>query len=163
MPDQHRMSGNRWTPRVHERAAELLTALQGDVPRTAAALRTELGADVPRVTLKRWRDQAHQIDGVPSVAALSDRALRLLSGEMSRLENAPPSKLDLDRLAKVAGMLKTVDGLSRSSRTAAKARTLADLNGSEATEEEAVALKRNDPVALQIATDDGDDQPQSTL
>jgi hypothetical protein len=125
-------------PRVHARAAELLSELQGDVPQTAQILRAELGADVPRVTLKRWRDTAHRSDAVPTVGAISDRALRLLSGEMTRLERLPSSKLDLERLSKVATTLKTLDGLKDSRRAAVKPRTLEDLNGSDRGEGEAV-------------------------
>lgn len=139
-PGPHRLSGNRWTPTVKERASDLLADLMGDVPRVARALRDELGVDVPHPTLKRWRDEAHRSNAVPSVAGITDRALRLLAGEMTRLEALPSSKLDLERLGKVATTLKTLDGLTRSSRSAGKARTLADLNGAEATEAETVPL-----------------------
>jgi hypothetical protein len=137
-PGPHRLSGNRWTPAVRERASDLLADLLGDVPRVARALREELGADVPHPTLKRWRDEAHRSNAVPSVAGISDRALRLLAGEMTRLEALPSSKLDLERLGKVASTLKTLDGLTRSSRSAPRARTLADLNGAEMPGAEAV-------------------------
>jgi hypothetical protein len=97
----------------------------GDLRAVRRRLETEHRLSVPNTTLRLWV-RRRAVPTAPSVQTISERALALLSSEMSRLERSS-AKLDLDRLGKVAQTLKTLDGLSRK-QAAPGLKTLSDLS-----------------------------------
>jgi hypothetical protein len=100
-------------------------------PAVRRRLISELGVDVPQVTVSRWVRMARLTAPPPTLQNVSDRALRLVSSEIKRLEAQPLVKLDLDRLQKATAILKMIQGLQPPKRNVQGPRTLADLNGSE--------------------------------
>jgi hypothetical protein len=111
---------------------------------SAAQIRRWLAAEheaaVPMETVSRWVRLARAELEPQSIGDLSDRILSLLAADLRRIQAQPVAKLDLDRLAKVAATLKSLDGLKRKGPAAAKLKTLSDLNDSEAEEPKAFPL-----------------------
>jgi hypothetical protein len=91
-----------------------------------ADLKTELGEMVPIATVSRWMLRSSRGSEGPTISELADRTIRLLSQEMTRLERSN-TRPDLDRMAKVAQILRTLDGL-KTVKTDRARRTLSDLD-----------------------------------
>jgi hypothetical protein len=100
-------------------------------------LRTEHGVDVPLPTVRRWvREGAEPLEP-PTSTELSERVQSIIASELRRIERQ--ARPDLERLARCAQILKTVESARQAPKR--KARSLADLNGpSEATEAGTVRL-----------------------
>lgn len=111
---------------------------------SAAQIRRWLAAEheaaVPMETVSRWVRLARAELEPQSIGDLSDRILSLLAADLRRIEAQPVAKLDLDRLAKVAATLKSLDGLKSKRGAAPKVKTLSDLSDTEGEEPEAFSL-----------------------
>jgi len=130
--------GRSWLPSVRALAERLADEEHGNARAVRRRLESEHGLSVPQSTVTQWT-RRRPVSAPPTAGSIADRAHRLLSLEMDRLERSS-AKLDLDRLAKVAATLKTLQGVGRS-QGGAKQRTLEDLSaGEQSTEgEQAVA------------------------
>jgi hypothetical protein len=85
----------------------------------------------PQPTVNAWVRADRATMPPPSIGAVADRVLRLASSELGRLEQQHPSKLDLERVGKVAQILKTLQGLGTGKRGSEPTRTLQDLSSEE--------------------------------
>jgi transposase-like protein len=135
-----RMADHSWPTAVRQEAAELAADPDLSAEQIRQRLRAEQGADVPTGTVRRWVREARQDFPAPSIGDLSGRILALLSADLRRLERQPTAKLDVDRLAKLAATLKSLDGLKTQAKLGAPAKTLNDLNDSEAQTPKAFPL-----------------------
>lgn len=134
------MPVQRWSAQIRATAERLAVSEDLGPAGVAERLKTETGETVPLATVSRWLAlmpaRATRPD-VPTTGALADQALALVSSELRRLERQ--SRPDLDRLAKVAQILKTIDGLRQGPKV--KPRSLADLSEAQSAHEaEAVRL-----------------------
>jgi hypothetical protein len=100
-------------------------------PEVRARLKREQGLEVPASTAARWVRAARLTAPPPSLQSVSDRALRLISSEVKRLELQPASHLDLDRLGKATQILKTLQGLKPLKAERNGPRTLQDLTAGQ--------------------------------
>lgn len=119
---------DRWEASTRRLAERLADELGGNAAEVRRRLQTEHGVTVPPSTVAGWVSR-RPVRSAPTAGSIADRAHRLLSLEMDRLERSSV-KLDLDRLQKVATTLKALNGLSRG-QAAPKVRTLQDLSRSE--------------------------------
>jgi hypothetical protein len=122
---------HRYPAETRELAGELALELDGNAAAVGRALQAQHGLKVQPETLRRWTRETMAAAAPPSTRDLSHRTLALLSLEMRRLEQLPASKLDLARLAAVAQILKTLDGLKTDKAPSRATRTLADLNAEQ--------------------------------
>lgn len=130
----------KWPPAIREQAERISRTERLGPVETHRRLLAETGTDVPVSTIVRWLDRMARKDAtsdVPTVSTLTERALRLASSELGRLERQ--RRPSMEDLAKVAQILKTIDGLKASGRP--KQRTLSDLSdGRDGPEGETVRL-----------------------
>jgi hypothetical protein len=117
----------QWPDAIRQRAVEIYADEGGRLTVTQKRVKAELSADVPLSTLKNWIKGWRPVDDEPTVQGTAQRLIRLCSSEMRRLERLPTAKVDLDRAAKVAQILKTVEPLAKQ-KTGQGPRTLGDLD-----------------------------------
>lgn len=155
--------GRRWPRAVRETVERIAEEERGDVGAVRRRLQAEHGLTVPSTTLRLWVRRRAAPD-VPTVGAIAERALSLLSSEISALERASV-RVDLDRLGKVAQTLKTLEGLSRR-QAGTRRQTLSDLSAGSQTADEAEGVaSRSQSVTTGLSTLDVDpsDQPDLAL
>lgn len=132
---------------------------KGTATSVARILEAEHGETVNVESVRYWIARASRANETPSIGGLADRTLALLSSELKRLERVSPSKLDLDRLAKVAQTLKTLDGLRARGTSRNEPRKLEDLNA-EATSSNVVEPRNAETF---LAPEDAEPIPLSQL
>lgn len=120
----------RWSATTRERAETIGRTERLGPAGVQRRLESETGERVPIATLSRWlllADRKPRPHEQPTLGEVTDRAVCLASSELRRLERQ--SRPNLDDLAKLAQILKTLHGVKQAPKV--KARTLNDLNRDE--------------------------------
>jgi transposase len=118
-----------WSPKLRDAARQIRRDTGAGPTVIMRRINAEHGVNVSLGTVKSWLRKLEPETEQPTVGDLAARALRLSSQELRRLERSSPSKVDLDRLNRVAQILKTLEPLTRAKSGASGGlMTLADLS-----------------------------------